>query len=304
VFYETQGQPGLVSWLGELLTETYNETPTETLTLAQFETVYARALHVLPNNNILNIISKTRQEPYKSLVLELFRTDEKRLFRYDNPTLNFLYLNGVIDVEETSDRIYVKFPSPFVQKRLFNYFADELFGDLRYPYAAFDPLDDVIVEGDEGLGALNVGNLLRRYGDYVQANHEWLLKNAPRRADLRVHEAVYHFNLYMYLFKFLQHHGGRVWPEFPTGNGQADLIIHYADQVYGVEVKSFSTRYEYNRALGQAARYGRHLGLDEITLALFVEAVDDANRAKYEAVYEDAETGVTVKPVFVVTGAY
>jgi hypothetical protein len=25
VFYETQGQPGLVSWLGELLTETYNE---------------------------------------------------------------------------------------------------------------------------------------------------------------------------------------------------------------------------------------------------------------------------------------
>jgi hypothetical protein len=33
-----------------------------------------------------------------------------------------------------------------------------------------------------------------------------------------------------------------------------------------------------------------------------VEAVDDANRAKYEAVYVDAETGVTVVPVFVETG--
>ena len=54
--------------------------------------------------------------------------------------------------------------------------------------------------------------------------------------------------------------------------------------------------------MGQAARYGQQLGLTEITLALFVEAVDDANRAKYEAVYEDQETGVTVRPVFVETG--
>ena len=37
-------------------------------------------------------------------------------------------------------------------------------------------------------------------------------------------------------------------------------------------------------------------------LALFVEAVDDANRAKYETVYVDEETGVVVRPVFVETG--
>ncbi|MEE8391507.1 MAG: hypothetical protein V3S14_12030 [Anaerolineae bacterium] len=42
----------------------------------------------------------------------------------------------------------------------------------------------------------------------------------------------------------------------------------------------------------------------EITLALFVDAVDDVNRAKYEAVYADkapfgnGATGVTVRPVF------
>jgi hypothetical protein len=118
-----------------------------------------------------------------------------------------------------------------------------------------------------------------------------------------VYVAVYHFNLYMYLFKFFQQHNGQVWPEFPTGNGQVDLIIRYAGKVYGVEIKTFSTRYEYNRALGQAARYGRHLGLDEITLALFVEAVDDANRARYEAVYKDEDTDVTVTPVFVATGS-
>jgi hypothetical protein len=43
-------------------------------------------------------------------------------------------------------------------------------------------------------------------------------------------------------------------------------------------------------------------GLAEITLAFFVEQVDDANRTKYEAVYVDAETGVRVAPVFVQTG--
>jgi hypothetical protein len=42
--------------------------------------------------------------------------------------------------------------------------------------------------------------------------------------------------------------------------------------------------------------------LDTITLALFVEAVDDAQRAEYEVEYMDAETGVTVTPVFVETG--
>jgi hypothetical protein len=67
-----------------------------------------------------------------------------------------------------------------------------------------------------------------------------------------------------------------------------------AGGIYVVEVKRFSTRHKYDEALNQAAQYGQQLGLTEITLVLFVEAVDDANRAKYETVYEDVETGVMV----------
>jgi len=40
----------------------------------------------------------------------------------------------------------------------------------------------------------------------------------------------------------------------------------------------------------------------EITLAFFVEQVDDASRQKYEVRYTDPNTGVAVTPVFVVTG--
>ncbi len=298
VFYETQGQPGLTCWLGELLTETYNRQPDRPITMEKFEEVYADAIDALPNNNILNVISKARQEPHQQFVLAMFKTDEKIKFRYDNATINFLYMNGVIEREKVGrTQNYVKFASPFVQKRLFNYFANELFPDMGRLYEPFEPLEDIITET-----SLDIKNLLRRYERYLKKNREWLLKNAPRRADLRIYEAVYHFNLYMYLAEFLRSRRGQVYPEFPTGNGKVDLIIRYAGQLYGLEVKSFTDDFAYRRALKQAAGYGRQLALTGISLALFVDYVDDENRARYEAIYEDEETGVTVTPIFIETG--
>ncbi len=143
--------------------------------------------------------------------------------------------------------------------------------------------------------------MLCRYEAYLRANRHWLFKEAPRRADMRLYEAVYHFNLYAYLDRFLRRRKGQVWPEFPTGNGKVDLLIRYAGREYAVEVKSYVDEYE--AALRQAARYGRQLGLSEVTLAFFVEALDEANRARYEVVYTDAETGVRVRPAFVATDA-
>jgi hypothetical protein len=306
VYAETRGQPGLTSWLGELLTETYNPDPRRPLDLAVFEQAYGAALNILPNANILNLISKARQEPYRATILELFKTDAKMPFRYDDPPLNFLYQNGVIDWEQESpEAYYVRFPSPFVQKRLFNTFARELVADTGRLYAAFEDLAAVITAE-----RVHVANLLRRFERYLAENRAWLLQDAPRKSNLRLYEAVFHFILYRYLADFLQSYRGRVWPEFPTGNGKVDpstgsgqaLLLAYAGVVYGLEVKSFTNLPDYQRALRQAAAYGRQLGLAEMTLALFLEQVDDANRARYEAVYTDAATGVRVAPVFVQTG--
>ncbi len=297
LFDETRGQPGLTCWFGELLTETYNPDPTRPIGMADFEHVYAAASQVLPNNNILNIISKARQEPYKGFVLDMFRTDEKVAFKYDDPILNYLYLNGVVDWEwESSTITSVKFPSPFVQKRLFSHFAGELFRETGRLYDPFEDLSDTIT--DTGL---DVRNLLSRYERYLQRNRGWLLKDAPRRADLRIYEAVYHFNLFAYLSRFLGGYGGSVYPEFPTGNGKIDIVLRYAGQTYGLELKSYRTPKQYREALQQAAAYGRQLGLAEIVLAFFVERVDDASRQKYETVYVDPVTGVIVRPAFVQT---
>jgi hypothetical protein len=297
LFDETRGQPGLTCWFGELLTETYNLDRSRPIGMAVFEEAYGAASYVLPNNNILNILSKARQEPYKGYVLDMFRTDEPIAFKYDDPILNYLYLNGVIDWErEAPGKYLLKFPCPFVQKRLFSHFAGELFRETGRLYDPFEDLSDTISDD-----SLDVRNLLGRYERYLRQNRGWLLKDAPRRADLRIYEAVYHFNLFVYLRRFLDGYGGSAYPEFPTGNGKVDILMRYAGRAYALEVKSYRTPRQYREALQQAAAYGRQLGLSEITLAFFVERVDDASRQKYEVRYVDAQTGVAVMPVFVVT---
>ncbi len=299
LFYEIRGQPGLTCWFGELLSEGFEGYAPESgspVTTEDFSTVFAAAVDVLPNNNILNIISKARREPYKTQVLDLFRTSGKIAFKYDDPRQNFLYLNGVIDHEKVGDRYFVRFSCPFVQKRLFNYFAHELFHYTGKLHEPFEDLDDAVTETD-----LHIANLIRRFEGYLKTNREWLLQDAPKRKDMRIFEAVFHFALYRFLFDFLESWRARVWPEFPTGNGKVDILIEHAGKLFALEVKSYSDARAYRSALGQAARYASQLGIARISLAFFVDRIDDANREKYETEYSDEETGVVVKPVFVET---
>jgi hypothetical protein len=298
LFYETRGQPGLTCWFGELLTESYNEEKNKPITMDNFEEVHAAAIKILPNNNILNIISKANKEPYKQTVLELFKTDRKMEFTYDNRNLNYLYLNGVID-QEKENRIeyYVRFSCPFVQKRLFNYFSNDIFYQLGRLMEPLTNLEQVIDSTH-----LNIRELIDLYQVYLKKNKEWLFKGVPRRSDLRVYEAVFHFNLYAYINEFLRERQGRVFPEFPSGNGKIDLLIQYQDKMYGIELKSFSDQSGYRQALLKAALYGKKLRLSEIYLVTFVETIDEKTRQTYEADYHDPQTNVTVKPIFIETG--
>ncbi|MCP4152115.1 MAG: hypothetical protein GY757_30520, partial [bacterium] len=162
----------------------------------------------------------------------------------------------------------------------------------------FTDLDEVI--GGDGL---SIPHLVQLYRDYLHTNKSWLFKDAPRRSDLNIFEAVFHFNFYSYLNEFLRGKGGRVLPEFPTGNGQIDLIVKYAQKTYGLELKSYSDQSGYRQALGKAAQYGSQLKLREIYLLFFVPFIDAPNRKKYEAGYLDKKTNVKVIPLFIETGS-
>lgn len=297
IYVETNGQPGLVGWLGELITETFNQQPDQPIDMPLFEKAYAAAIDLLPNSNILNIISKVKEEPYRQTVLDLFKTSEKSAFRYDDPQLNFLYMNGVITWEKSEPIAHVtKFACPLIQKRLFNYFAYELSpidGDI---YDPFDNLTDVFAED-----GLRVVNLLRRYEQYFRKNQSWILKDVPLRSDLRPYEAIYHFNLYTYLVKFLQRRNGQVIPEFPTGNGQIDLLLKYNDRIYALELKSYVDAYAYRNALQQALRYAEQMQLQTMWLVFFVQNINDENRQRYESAFVDHNSGILIQPVFIAT---
>jgi hypothetical protein len=295
LFYETKGQPGLVSWFGELLTETYNSDKNKPVTMERFKYVYKEATNVLPNNNILNIISKAKQEPHKQMALELFKTDWKMEFRFDDESMNYLYMNGIADIEREIRpngelEIYCKFSCPFVQSRLFNYFAREIFDDLGSLIHPLDNMEDAI-SGNK----LNIPNIIKRYKTYLMKNKELLFKDVPRRKkDLRIYEAVYHFNLYRFLYDLLTKRNISVVPEFPTGNGKIDLILKYNGQIYALELKSFKDMYDFNRGIEQAEEYGRKLQLKEIFLLIFVELTEEEVK---ELEQETEKSGIKINVI-------
>ena len=291
LFHVLQGQPGLTGWFGELLTETYNKY-NPTIAMKDFEYMYRKAVNVLPNANILNIVSNAKQESHRELILDLFQTDKKMPFKYDQPSITYLYLNGVIDEDGHE---HVKFPCQFIQERLFGYFSGMLYESIDRLYDPFMDLSPYITET-----TLNIKGILQLYEQYVHKNDDWLFRDAPRRkTDFRIMEATYHFNLFMYLSKFIRQWHGQVIPEFPTGNGKVDLSIRYNDNLYAIEVKSFTNPKVLKEAITQAAEYGKQLGLSKIVLAQFVENIPADFRQKHEVIETNEKTGVTVEVVFV-----
>lgn len=81
VFRVTRGQPGLVGWFGELLTEKYNPGREQALDEKVWRRVYQNALHVEPDNTVLNLLAKSRSEQ-RDRVLRLFANPNTR-FEFD-----------------------------------------------------------------------------------------------------------------------------------------------------------------------------------------------------------------------------
>jgi len=299
LFYETNGQPGLVSWFGELMVEKYNENYPKPITKDNWDKVFLMGSQAEPNNTVMNLISKASGKEFKDILIELFDTTKKTEFSFDKPLLNQLYMNGVISYEYSDiaeKNLFVKFSSPFVQKRLFDRFAGELYPGLGQVIKPFEKIDHIF-DGK----ILNIKNMLRRFEQYLHQNKEWLLRDAPRRkSDFRIYEANYHFILHNWLNNFLYRIVSAV-PEFPTGNGKIDLLVRCQEITYGIEVKSFTNVYILQDGIHQAALYAKQLKLTEIYLAIFIETIDTENRTSIETEHLDSETQVKVYPQFITT---
>lgn len=276
VYRVTCGQPGLVCWFGELLTEKYNPGGNQVIHIAAWKDVYRSALSRELNNTVLNLVKKARGN-YQVQVMELFAKSDIP-FTLDADWCNYLYLNGIIDVETITSKKGVKtdicrLSSPFVQERLYKALTTDLIGD-HMPIPALDLLDDLADVFRED--ALDLPALLERYKAYlerlmIKGINPW--KEQLRRSDLHLREAVGHFHLYAWL----QAAVGRrcvISPEFPTGNGKVDLLLRCGNKQGIIEVKSFVDLHELEWSQQQAAGYAASLGMDYVVIALFVPSKD------------------------------
>lgn len=297
VFQVTRGQPGLVGWFGELLTEKYNPDRSAVIQMGRWDDVYGAACQVEPNNTVLNLIKKAGGA-HRDRGIALF-SNANVPFSFDEDWCNFLYLNGVIDyVDEIDDAgrklRLCRFSSPFIQLRLYNAFTRDLYDDRlpALPIEPLDTLDDIFAPPE-----LDTAALLRRYRGFLgrleaKGLDPW--KGQARRRDLNLTEATGHFHLYAWLQDALR---GRcaVIPEFPTGNGKVDLLVQGEGKVGLIEVKSFRAIHELPRAREQAARYAQRQGLKTAAVALFVSSDDEAVLAALSG--EEVLSGVKVTTV-------
>ncbi len=141
VFEITRGQPGLVCWFGELLTEKYNPGAGKPVDMKVWKTVYRKACYTEWNNTVLNLVKKARKE-YLPYVLEMFSRPDMH-FRLDTEWCSYLYLNGIIDADthtEPSGEMaeVCRFSSPFIQERIYNALTFDMIGD-RMPILALEP---------------------------------------------------------------------------------------------------------------------------------------------------------------------
>jgi hypothetical protein len=299
VYQTTKGQPGLVSWFGELLTEKYNPGQNQIIDMDTWELVWHKARFVEPNNTVMNLIAKARMHEYQGFLMELF-TRSDMPFLFHEPLCNYLYLHGIVESETTRRPNgelgeICRFASPFIQDCLYHALSREMVGD-RMPILPLQPLDDLadVFSGT----SLDLPALLQRYKDYLlrlkaKGINPW--KEQPRReTNLHLTEAVGYFHL----FTWLQTAIGRrcvISPEFPTGNGKVDIHIRCGTKRGIIEVKSFVDIYEAKSARKQAAQYAKSLGYEQVTVAMFVPVNDETILEKLSA--EEMIEDVQVKLV-------
>jgi len=307
VYDETRGQPGLVSWFGELMTETYNpartddyvnlpelgkfkpldpaELPKHPITMNTWEWVWHRARHREVNNTLMNLIAKAREEKYQPFLIKMFGHADIP-FSFHKPLHNYLYMHGIMEpeiIELPNGKLLdiCRFSTPFIQDCLYDALGDELVTqtDSVLSLHPLDELEDVFEPPDEAEDSddyFNLPKLLERYKDYLVRLKEKGLnpwKSQPRRkTDLQLTEAVGHFHLYAWLVGVMRE--CVVSPEFPTGNGKIDIHIRCGEKRGIIEVKSFVDMSQFKKERKRAAKYAKNMGLSRLTMAVFLPMDD------------------------------
>jgi hypothetical protein len=294
IYYETQGQPGLVSALCKKIVEDLNPGTGKMIGPEIADEAVERFIRVDISKNVANIVNKARQ--VEEHILELFTTSKKIDFNIDEEWQKFLWVHGVIEVEDSGGKEkFIKFSCPLYQKKLYFAFKPRI-DEMRY-YVPIGVSYKSFLFAD---GTLNVLALLQAYQAYVNRRGKKAFAHARKRKDGRCVEAAYHYSLDTFLSAAMPYLNGQSHVEFPTGNGKVDIFIFHQSHKYILEVKNFANADQFKKAKEQAARYAQSEGLREVYLVVFSEVHprDKLNEAFEENIEDVAVKGVLINVNF------
>lgn len=284
-----RGHAGFTSWFGALLTEKYNQVqpppwerkegpPPEgypIITCAEVERVLRLAQDSeLSRNSHVGALISTGLE-HKSLLCELFRRGSTN-FNVYHSDLQWLFLNGVLGVEEKSVRWGMpmcRFASPFVQRCFFSAFGRSL-NDAYGKARLLTPQESRSLK--EVLLGMDVPTLLSFYRSFLarrvaKGDAPW---NRPpdKLSELGAPEAITHFNLFAWL-NGLDKDALSVIPEFSLGTGTTDLLLmnRSTGQEELLQINGFTIWGDMDNAVPRAAECAQKFKRSRVYLVAMVD---------------------------------
>ena len=262
IWHSTAGQPGLVNSIAQQLTERYPNQPT--LTLTHYHHIEDWYVRKALEKNTANILHKASQ--YRHFVEELIYLEKKVPFLITNPTISFLYTQGVIDEDANG---LVTFRVPLYKQRLELAFAVKINGEE----------DQFFRNGfhhDLGFTAerqLHWPRIIEAFQDYVQRRsfRYFRAKDPESGQYLSIKESAMVYAFEAFIQVLLHEVNGRSYLEAHAGLGNSDLVININGQETVVEAKIFRSAATYQQGLQQLSNYAQSLGAIAAVYLVFID---------------------------------
>jgi hypothetical protein len=247
LYANTQGQPGLLCALCHHLVTKAVPDRSQPVMMAHFYPTLKHFLTERFDKNILNIVQKAREKP--AFMMSVLFGNTPIPFTLNDPTIAFLYANGVIDTVDGNVQIRI----PLYSKALLTAFRPLVNGEAEHFTVSVHETLRPFVTPD----GLNLHALLDKYRDYVR-------RRGFRAFNTKqLKEGAWHYSLDGFINFFIERLGGETFIEVPSGRGRTDILLLYRGQKSVIETKIFSDTTYFEQGKHQLADYLATEGLAE-----------------------------------------
>lgn len=260
LYYNTQGQPGLVCGLCAYLVEQVAADRTKAVTMKDFHATLQYYLTRKFDKNLINVVQKAREK--QALMLKVLFKEEPIPFSVHDPDIAWLFAHGVIQ----NVNGYVEVLVPLYSKVLITAFRPLINGETDYYVSAHDTFKAYLSEQ-----GLNLHAILNTYREYVR-------RRGFRAFDTEhLQEGAWHYSLDGFINFFIERLGGQTLLEVPSGRGRTDILIIYQQQKYLIETKIFTDTWYFRKGKRQLAEYLHSEHLDEGYYVVFSSKHTDSD---------------------------